>query len=367
MNFNSLTFLINHFRTTIFKQRIKPRILQMPITGRCNSRCVTCNIWKRQEGASELDPVALKQVLSDPFFAQVRLVGLNGGEPSMYKRMDELLDALFVLPKLNRIHVISNAIIEHKLTSMMEIIKAKCTGKGIRVYLTISLDGVGEMHNEVRGIPRVFEKTVATIRTINGDKQKYCDVLDIGTTLSNLNIERVVEIEEFNKSLGIPAYYHLAVPNKRLFNYNAEQTFDIMYSTRSRLLATDYFFGKFKYGKGLRTRLRAFMTYYYLKNEGEGRLAACNYLRSDVTITENLDLFLCATASDKVGNLLENSATELWKNGAMKQREIEVCGNCNTCVHYIVFPTWKGMLLFVRELLRPRIWIGYQLKALWLR
>ena len=367
MNINTIIFLANHFRTTVFKQRVKPRVLQMPITGKCNSRCVTCNIWKNQEKAVEMNPVALKQVLSDPFFSQVRLVGLNGGEPSMYKHIDELLDALFVLPKLNRIHVISNAIIEHRLTSMMEVIKSKCAEREILVYLTLSLDGVGEIHNEVRGIPNVFHKTLATLQTIKDNRKIYCDVLDIGTTLSNLNIERVAEIEEFNCSLGIPAYYHPAVPNKRLFNFEGKQPFDIMSSKRSQLLATEYFFGKFKYGKGLRTRLRAFMTYYYLKNGGEGRLAGCNYLRSDVTITENLDLFLCATASEKVGNLMENTASELLRNGAMKRQEKKVCCNCGTCVHYIVFPTLKGMLLFINELLRPRIWIIYKLKALWLR
>lgn len=364
---NAPIFALNYLYMTVFKQRIKPRVIQMPITSRCNSRCITCNIWKDQRNPVELDPEALKKALQDPFFNKVRLVGLNGGEPTTYKKIDELMDALFVLKKLNRVHVISNGIIAHRLMTMMEIIKAKCESRGIMVYLTISIDGVGETHNKVRGVPGVFDKTVATIKAINENKSNYCDVLDIGTTFSNENVTRAIEIETFNQSLGVSAYYHPAVPNKRLHNFGDKQDFNIMTSERSRLLATEYFYGKYKKGKGLRTRLRAFLTYYYLEKGGKGRLAGCNYLRSDVTITENLDLCLCATASDKVGNLREKTATELLKSGALKREELVVANNCDTCVHYIVLPSVKGLFLFVAELLKPSIWIKYKIKALWLK
>lgn len=364
---NAFIFGLNYLRMTAFRQRIKPRVIQMPITSRCNSRCITCNIWKDQNNPIELDPVVLKEALQDPFFSKVRFVGLNGGEPTTYKKIDELMDAILVLKKLNRVHVISNGIIAHRLMGMMETIKAKCTPRGIVVYLTISIDGVGEVHNQVRGLPGVFDKTVATIKAINENKEKYCDVLDIGSTFSNENITRAVEIEIFNESLGVPAYYHPAVPNKRLHNFNGRQDFNIMNSDRSRLLATEYFYGKFKEGKGLKTRLRAFLTYHYLKNGGKGRLAGCNYLRGDVTITENLDLCLCATASDKVGNLREKTATEMLKSGALKREEKMVSKNCDTCVHYIVLPSVKGLFLFVAELLKPSIWIEYKIKAKWLK
>lgn len=364
---NAFVFGLNYLRMTLFKQRLKPRVLQMPITGRCNSRCLTCNIWKDQTHAVELDPIALKEILQDPFFSKVRLVGLNGGEPSTYRNIEQLVDSLFVLKELNRIHVISNAIIANRLMGMMEIIKAKCEPRGVLVYLTISIDGVGEIHDTIRGLAGAFNKTVTTIKAINENRSKYCDVLDIGTTFSNENIARAIEIETFNESLGIPAYYHPAVPNKRLHNFDERQEFNIMNSERSRLLATEYFYGKFKTGKGLRVRLRAFLTYYYLKNGGKNRLAGCNYLRGDVTITENLDMYLCATASNKVGSLKEKSATEWLKSGAMKREELVVQKQCDACVHYIVLPSVKGLFRFIMELLKPSIWIKYKIMALWLK
>lgn len=359
-------FVRNYIIQNIFRVRIKPRELQLPITGKCNSRCCTCNIWKEKTEKVNIDAEALKKALSDPFFSEISLVGINGGEPSLFPNIMDVLEALWVLKKLKRLHFISNALIASRLLSMMELVKKECSRRGIKVYLTISVDGVGELHNQVRGISTAFAKTMDTLELLRRNTIKYCDVLDVGCTLSVKNIAHSVEIETFLKSLSIPAYYHLAVPNRRLHNY-VDQDFSIMNFERTRMLATEYFWGKFKYGHGVRTRGRAFLTYYYLLNKGKKRLAGCNYLRSDVTIDEHLNLFLCATASNKVGNLREQTASELLERGALKQEELLLQKHCDSCVHYIVFPSFKGAFLFFRELLKPIIWIKYKVLATWLR
>lgn len=361
-----ILFVWNYTIQNILKRRIKPRVLQLPITGKCNSRCCTCNIWKDKSEKVNIDAIELKRSLSDPFFSEISLVGINGGEPSLYPDIANVLEALWVLRKLKRVHFISNAMISYRLLSMMDQVKSECSKRGIKVYLTISIDGVGELHNQVRGIPTAFKKTMETLEIIRQHSEKYCDVLDIGCTLSVKNVAHAIEIETFLDSLSISAYYHPAVPNRRLHNYE-NQDFSIMNYDRSRMLATEYFWGKFKYGHGLRTRGRAFLTYYYLLNKGKRRLAGCNYLRSDVTIDEHLNLFLCATASHKVGDLKKYSATELLKMGALKNEEQMLKKQCDSCVHYIVFPSFKGAFLFIEELLKPFIWIKYKVLATWLR
>lgn len=360
-------FGINYIKTDILKMRIKPRVLQMPLTGKCNSRCITCNVWKFQKDTKDLSPKDLKIALSDPFFSEVRAVGLNGGEPTLYRQVDDLLTSLFVLKKLNRLHVISNGMLTNRLVEMMSIIKNRCKEQGIKVYLTISLDGVGKIHNQVRGIRNVFERTLNTIKEMRDNKDKYCDVLDLGFTVSNGNVDSIVETEAFISTLGVPAYYHPAVPNNRLHNFDVDTEFSIMNNKRSILLATEYFYGKFKSGNSLKTKLRSFLTYFYLKSGGNERLAGCNYLRSDVTITENLDICLCATASKIIGNLKDTSATSLMYSPKAKQEEHRVSKLCNGCVHYIIFPTFKGIWAFVLELLKPSIWLKYKWRAIWLK
>jgi hypothetical protein len=78
-------------------------------------------------------------------------------------------------------------------------------------------------------------------------------------------------------------------------------------------------------------------------------------------------MYLCATASDKVGNLKETSASTLLKSGQLEKQEKMVGQFCQTCVHYIVFPSLKGSWCFLKQLFLPYVWIHYKIKSLWLR
>jgi MoaA/NifB/PqqE/SkfB family radical SAM enzyme len=359
-----ISFIGNHLIQTVFRHRIKPRVLQMPITNRCGSRCITCEIWKNNKVHTDIDPVELKKILQDPYFSKVYAVGVNGGEPSLYPAIDDFLESLFVLKKLKRIYVISNGLVSTKLLEMMKVIKAKCAKRHIIVYLTISVDGVGDIHNSIRGLPHAFEKTIETLKAIKADKERYCDVLDVGCTLSSKNIPYVVELEAYLQDLGLDAWYHPSVPNKRLHNFE-EKSFSLISDERSRMLAVEYFFTKFKYGNGLKTRLRAFLTYDYFLHHGSRRLAGCNYLRSDVTITENLDICLCAVASDIIGNLRHDKVGDLLKKGKFIEVEKNTQQYCQHCIHYVIFPSVSGFYEFIKELLKPSIWLIYKVLAIW--
>lgn len=359
-----ISLIYRHFVTNVLHIRIKPRVLQMPVTGRCNSRCVTCNIWK-EKGGKDIDTLQLRKVLQQSFFNQVKAIGVNGGEPSLIRNIDELLEAFFMLKRLKHLYFISNGLLTERALEMMQNVKQKCSRRGIFVHLCISIDGIESVHNEIRGIPAAFSKTLETVKRLQENRNDYCDVFEAGCTVSLRNVFYLSEIEAFLESYAIPVAYHLAVPNRRLHNFE-DADFSVMQEERARLAAAEFFFFRFKYGKGWVKRIRYFLTYYYLQNKGKGRLAGCNYLKSDVTVTENLDLYLCATASRKVGNLTEKTATRLLQEGKLEEVYRETRRYCQNCVHYIVFPTFRGAWYFVGELLRPAVWIKYRWMA-WLR
>ena len=347
------------------KKRIKPSVIQLPVTGRCNSRCVTCNIWKQAE-KKDIDTKALKKALGDPFFSKVHMVGVNGGEPSLLRDLEGLLDALCVLKHLKKVYIITNGLLTDRLMQMMERIRKECLKQRVRVFLTVSVDGIDGIHDTIRGIPDAFEKTMATLKKVMPQKERYCDHLEVGCTVSRWNVACLNEIDVYMQQLNIPVNYHLAVPVRRLHNFE-EPSFSVMNDERSRLLAADFFYGQFKFGKDIKHKLRCFLIWKYLVDNGEKRYAACNYLRGDVTITENLDLYLCATASEKVGNLGEESASQLYKNHRFQPVEEKVTTYCHQCAHYMFFPTVKGFLLFMAESVNPLRWLFYRWKALWLK
>lgn len=333
-------------------KREKPHVLQMPITSRCNSCCVTCNVWKHH-GKKDIDASVLKEALKDPFFSEVQSVGINGGEFSLVPNFMAILDALTSLPNLVSIYLITNGIATEKIKEHTKSAKAFCSAHGISVSLCISLDGVGSIHDTIRGIPGNFEKTVQLIKDISSDRSLYCDDLIIGHTLSRFNIDKTHEIEEFLSPYDVALDVHLAVPNKRIGTFTDSDRYNVLADEKSRQLAAEYFYSRFLYENNLTAKARFFANYYYLKNNGKGRLSNCHYRYRDITIDENLNLRLCATASESLGNLEKESASSIIKSTRTKKETKRLLKECDNCIHYSYYPlSVKGRLLFAREVVK---------------
>lgn len=336
------------------KKRRRPKVLQMPITSRCNSRCKTCNIWKYKVNR-DIDYIALNKALQDPFFSEVVAVGLNGGEITLVPDFIEILKSVLVLPNLHFITLISNGLLPEKLFSLLKESKILCERKGVILNMCLSVDGVGEIHEYVRGVPKCFAKTKTIIEELSKNKERYCDNLFIGCTLSNHNISFIRETDLFfSKYKDLSVEYHLAVPNKRIKTYNDYKDYYILNNEEARFLATEFFYEQYLQSRNEGFRRQQFVNYAFLYKRGH-RLCSCDYLNRDVTIDENLDLSLCATASDIIGNLVDNSASRLIRSNATKKVAKYLASCCDNCIHYSYHPlTYRGRLIYINEIIRNK-------------
>lgn len=337
-----------------FPHREKPIVIQMPITSRCNSRCVTCNVWKQHERV-DIDAGILKEALKDPFFSEVRTVGLNGGEFSLAPNFMAIVEALTSLPRIESIYLITNGIATERIKEYTKEAKSFCSTHGICVTLCISLDGVGNVHDSIRGVDGNFNKTMSLIKSISEDKDQYCDNLIIGHTLSCFNIDKTYEIEDLLEPFRLTLDVHLAVPNKRIGTYNDSDKYNILADEKCRQLAAEYFYTRFLESSELSDKARFFANYYYLRNKGKCRLVNCLYRYRDITIDENMNLSLCATASEPIGNLKEENASTIIKSNRTKKEIKRLLKDCNSCIHYSYYPlTIKGRVLFAQELVKQQ-------------
>jgi hypothetical protein len=354
-------FVLGLLKETIsdsLRIRRKPRVLQMPVTGRCNSRCKTCNVWKIEpKDRVDIDADALGKVLRDPYFNKVETVGLNGGEISLLRDLHPIVDALSSLPSLKYVHIISNGLLPKKLLECLRLLKENLNNRGVRLGFTLSVDGIGDIHEKVRGIPGCFQKTKSLLETFNEDKTPYCDFANIGCTISQHNVAYLAEIKEFLSQYDIPVYYHLAVPNKRIHTFE-DAEYSVLKEPRAVMLAQEFFYDLYtstRFRKAPIDKFKYFANFHYLKNGGKGRLARCGYLYQDVTIDEHLDFSLCATASEVVGSLKESCANKLVKSKAIKKIRKQNSQYCETCIHYTDSPSFKGLIIFVFSLAQERL------------
>lgn len=300
----------------------------------------------------DVDPKELKKIFSAPFFSEVKGIGVNGGEPTLHPDFVEVIKAVLTLPKLQSISLISNSINSDKLLELLQMIYPLCKEKGVRLHLQLSIDGVGDIHNEVRGIRISFERSMKTLNELYNHKEKYLDAFDIGCTVSRQNVDYLVQFEDFFSSYDVPFYFHLAVPNKRIYNFD-NAPFSVLNDKHATQMAKEFFYNRAVKVCSRLEKIRCTLIYLYLAGKTHKRMFMCNYLYQDITINENLDTFLCATASDKVGSFLAGIPSYKDYNRLINDTK----QHCDTCIHYANFPNLRGLWTYFMYKLSTFEWI----------
>lgn len=337
----------------LFNIRQKPRVIQLPITSRCNSRCVTCNVWKYKDN-TDINPDQLQKIFSDSYFNKVNSIGVNGGELTMVPNLESIIDAVLTLPALKCIYVISNGLLPDKLLETIKMIKNKSNVKGVKLSLQLSVDGIGSIHEKTRGVPGCFPRSVKILNEMKENQTDYCDIFSVGCTISRSNVSYLRQMVEFFKNYPFEVYYHLAVPNKRIHTFNQSEYY-VFNNERDRLLAEEFFFDRMN-SISARTdfmkKFQYFSSYYFIKNGGKGRLSSCGYTLRDLTIDENMNVYLCATASDSLGNLNDSKIKMILKQPPSTKVLANVQSECENCIHYSHAPNLRGLVVFGKYLIK---------------
>ena len=150
-----------------------PRILILPVQYACDARCVMCNIWERHE-KRHWEPDELRRVLGNPRFAGVEVINVTGGELTLRPDLTDMIRA--ILDSLSGLRVASlqtNAMNPERLTARLPPVidlfrERTVAGHPVHLDINISLDGAGEIHDRVRGVPGAFEAVVKSLALIRG-------------------------------------------------------------------------------------------------------------------------------------------------------------------------------------------------------
>ncbi len=133
-----------------------PHLLPLNVTlspsPRCNSRCLTCNIWMKREDEltiEEWDKV-LRSLGRAPYWFTI-----SGGEPLMYPHVVELARLAYERCRPGVINIPSNALLP-SIPDRVERIALACPES--QLIVNLSLDGIGEQHDRIRGVPGNFAR-----------------------------------------------------------------------------------------------------------------------------------------------------------------------------------------------------------------
>ena len=169
----------------------------------CNSGCLTCSADHSTKIGSLSSKKYIKINNANRFWSlpQERIVHLdiNGGEPSHSKNYKYILANLPVNVKSVRLNTNCSKVLE-ELLPLVE--------RGTHVTVTVSLDGIGSVHDFVRW-PITWDKFYKNLMTYKSMPIK----LNLWTTVSALNVDDLPNIIAFAKEHGIDhSYAYLTTP-----------------------------------------------------------------------------------------------------------------------------------------------------------
>jgi MoaA/NifB/PqqE/SkfB family radical SAM enzyme len=192
----------------------RPRSITITVTRRCNSRCIMCNIWRLGRRQEELPLAVITRFLSNPLFSQLVELDLTGGEPLLREDLPELVREAarlkdHTLLSLRTVALASNGLLPEVVARGVEAILEAIQGK-FDLAMVCSLDGLGEVHDRVRGVPGAYSKVRETIKRLQQIKEKNPNFwLGIKTTILPVNWEEIPGLREFAREQGL---FHILSP-----------------------------------------------------------------------------------------------------------------------------------------------------------
>jgi MoaA/NifB/PqqE/SkfB family radical SAM enzyme/polysaccharide pyruvyl transferase WcaK-like protein len=320
----------NDFRVNRLGQLfpLYPTVLNLLVNDICNSRCQMCMVWKQKKD-KEFSPGELELILTDPLFEDLEYIGVSGGEPTLRQDLPEIFRVIAGKQSLRRgTGIITNAILEDRAIQQIEASASVCRSRGVRFNVMVSLDGIGKIHDTIRGREGNYQSALEVIRYFT----HQTDIpITIGCTVTTDNVWHVDEVFDFCKREGITGRFRVAEFIDRL--HNQHETRAIRNFSDQERCHLGLFFAKVERAEpGKSQRRRTYRNIRKMLLDGEGRTVRCHWQSTAVTLDCRGSLFYCAPHSPMLGDCLETSARKIYLKNIGKRRSI-LKNHCSHCIH----------------------------------
>jgi len=201
------------------RSRPKLQALCLYVTYRCNFRCTMCGIWKRKEPGPELNPADFERILSDPLFAGLEFININGGEPNLRPDLPDITAMLArKFPRLRAISLNTNGQPTDRTVANAEAMARTCRDKKIAFSISVSLHGVGKIHDGLVGVKGVFPKVVRTLERLQDLKRTVPFFLGVNCVIARANAAHLDDFHAWCAAHDLPVNYTLGEVRDRFHN-----------------------------------------------------------------------------------------------------------------------------------------------------
>lgn len=294
---------------------IDPVNFTMSLLYACNSRCATCNVYKKSADRLSLEEFdrIFDSLGQAPFWFT-----MSGGEPFLREDIADICISAYQRCKPAIINIPTNASLYKVIPGRVQRILEHCPGT--ELVINVSLDEIGEKHDEIRGFPNSFTRAMTTYQALQDLTKAFPNfTLGIHTVISTFNVDNFPVIYEQLQQLAPDSYItEIAEERVELGTIGC----DITPSLEKYSQVIDFLSAQIRqhHFAGLSGITQAFrLEYYNLVKKIFARrtqVIPCYAGIISAQISPQGDVWPCCIRADVMGNLRENGYNfrEIWQS-----------------------------------------------------
>lgn len=331
-----------------------PNMCTFIVTWRCNLRCFMCDVWKK----TDHDDMTLDEIRA--VFRQIPHLDslrITGGEPFLRRDLADITRAILEETNPSVIHVTTAGVLTERILEYAQAVGSH------KLHLKLSIDAVGERHDQIRGVRGVYEKAMKTLRGLVDLRAKYGFFVGVNQTITDKNWDQIEPLRAEMDKLGVSVHYAIATDHYTLYRLNTAKEHDIpdMKSVSMSDFSheqLEHIFDQLGHRDGIRDIPEWLVQRYYLRglknrllHNVEKPKPRCIELHNHMRLMPNGDIVTCVYYPTVVGNLRSQNLRQVWSQDVTnKQRKIvRKCPGC-----------WAGC-----EVKPNAIYTGDIARALW--
>ena len=312
---------------------IRPTVLIYNCTWVCDARCEMCSNWEHGDRKSDMTLAQLEPVMAHPFWGAVENLNISGGEPTTRNDLPEMVEMFHRhLPRMRKIGINTTGLTPHRAIPMLTRIVKFCAERDLLVSARVSLDGIGDIHDQVRHVKRGFDKASETIEAMQSLGQTYPNFqFGIAATIFSANLDDARNILAWARAKKLDVVFNmLRFTDAMLNNKNLEPK--IGFHEREETFMRTFFLDRVQEESVLSGQAFLYLHYADMIANGYHRTMPCPFQSQGLLLNPYGDLYYCEN-SKAIGNVLTTPAEELYFRAEnLAHREQVKATICPTCL-----------------------------------
>jgi len=194
----------------LYKRGASPLYFVYFVTENCNALCKHCLLGQRKfvlKDELTIDEIErVSQSMGDMLFFTP-----TGGEPFLRRDLSEIVKIFHTNNHALNVGIPTNGSLTHRVVRQAKTMVEE--NPDLDLHIDVSIDGLPELHNEIRGVPGLFDKAIGTYQALRDLERHYPRLSTcVEVTVSAYNQHQLLDLYDYLKrKVGVNTVFPLLV------------------------------------------------------------------------------------------------------------------------------------------------------------